>query len=148
MWETVKIWKKYTKSHCVLWRESSLSATHKTAHYQLWLFVSYVQLLWLYIGISQMYTCVNNLLNQFITAREVDFLIIGSLFSFLYLSSYSTGEVENEKFWKNHRSLLHTLTVSYTYFSAICSLQLKKWISWLLAHYSHFCIFPVLLLEK
>ncbi len=85
-------------SHCVLWRKFSLSAAHKTAHYQLWLFVSYVQPLWLYTGICRMYTCMNNSLNQFVTAQEVDFLIISSLFSFLYLSSSITGEIANEKF--------------------------------------------------
>ncbi len=31
---------------------------------------------------------------------------------------------------------------------SICSLQLKKWISWLLTHYSHLYIFAALLLEK
>ncbi len=82
---------------------------------------------------------------QFITAQEVDFLIISSLFSFLYLS---TGEVANEKFWKNHRLLLQTPNISYPNFSSIHFVQQKKWISWLLAHYSHFYIFPVLLLEK
>ncbi len=80
--------------------------------------------------------------------KRIDFLNISSLFSLLYLSSSITGEIANEKFWKNLRVLLHTPTVSYSNFSAIYSLQLKKWISWLLAHYSHFYIFPVLLLEK
>ncbi len=69
---------------------------------------------------------MNNLLSQFITAQEVDFLIISSLFSFLYLPSSITGEVANEKFWKNHRLLLHTSTVPCTNFSSIHSLQLKK----------------------
>ncbi len=32
-------------------------------------------------------------------------------------SSSITGEVANEKFWKNHRLLLHTPTVSYLNFS-------------------------------
>ncbi len=95
-----------------------------------------------------MHTCVNNPLSQFITAQEVDFLIISSLFSFLYLSSSITGELADEKFCKNHRLLLRTPTISYSNFSSIRALQLKKWISWLLAHYSHFFIFPVLLLEK
>ncbi len=40
MWETVKIWKRCTKSHCVLWCEFSLSTAHKAVCYQLWLFVS------------------------------------------------------------------------------------------------------------
>ncbi len=87
-------------------------------------------------------------LNPFISAEEMDFLIIGSLFLFLYLSSSITGEVANKKFWKNHRLFLYTPTVSYPNFSSIRSLQLKKWISWLMVHYSHFYIFPVLLLEK
>ncbi len=39
--------------------------------------------------------------NPYITAQEMDFLIISSLFSFLHLSSSITGEVANEKFWKN-----------------------------------------------
>ncbi len=147
MWETVKLWKRCSAWHSVLWYESSLSAVHKAASYQLWLFVSYVQGLWLYTGICRMYTCMNNPFNQFITAQEVDFLIISSLFLFLYLSSSITEEVANEKFLKNHRLLLRTSTVSYPNFSSR-SLQLKKWISWLLAHYSHFYIFPVLLLEK
>ncbi len=47
---------------------------------------------------TTMYTRMNNLLNQFITAQELDFPIISSLFSFLYLSSSITGEVANEKF--------------------------------------------------
>ncbi len=87
MWETVKIWKRYTKSLCILHREFSLSAAHKAVRYQLWLFVSYVQPLWLYTGICRMYTRMNNPLNQFVTAREVDFPIITSLISFIYLSS-------------------------------------------------------------
>ncbi len=124
MWETVKIWKKCTKLHCVLWREFSLSAAHKAAWYQLCLFVSYVQPLLLYI--CQIHTRMNKPLNQFITAQELDFLIISSLFSFLYLCSSITGEVANEKFWKNHRLLLHTPTVSHPNFSSICSLPLKK----------------------
>ncbi len=37
-------------------------------------------------------------LNPFITAQEMDFLIISSLFSFLYLSSFITEEVANEKY--------------------------------------------------
>ncbi len=37
-------------------------------------------------------------LNSFITAHEMDFLIIGLLFSFLYLSSSVTREVVNKKF--------------------------------------------------
>ncbi len=61
---------------------------------------------------------------------------------------FCTGEVVNEKFWKNHGSWLHTLAVLYTNSSSIRSLQLKKWISWLLAHYFHFYIFPFPLLEK
>ncbi len=44
----------------------------------------------------------------------MDFLIIGSLFSFLYRPSSTFGEVANEKFWTNHRSLLYTLTVTTT----------------------------------
>ncbi len=60
-------------------------------------------------------------LNLFITGQEMDFLIISSLHSFLYLFSSITGEVENEKFWKNHRVLLHTPTISYTNFSSIRS---------------------------
>ncbi len=60
-------------------------------------------------------------LNSFITAQEMDFLIINSLFSFLHLSSSVTREAENEKFWNNRRSLLHTLTVSYKNFSSIRS---------------------------
>ncbi len=100
--------------------ESSLSA----AHYQLWLFVSYVQPF--YTGIYLMNICMNNPLNQFITAEEVDFLIINTLFSFLYSSSSITKEVANQKFWKNHRLLLHTLTISYPNLSSIRSLQLKK----------------------
>ncbi len=133
MWKTVKIWKSYTKLHCVKWCEPSLSAEHKAAHYQLWLFVSYVQPLWLYTGICLINTCMNNQLNQFITAQEVDFLIISTLFSFLYLSNSITGKVANKKLWKNHKLLLHTLTILYPNFSSICSLQLKKWTSWLLA---------------
>ncbi len=64
------------------------------------------------------------------------------------LSCSITGEVANEKFWKNHRLLPPTPTTSYPIFSSIRSLHLKKWISWLLTHYSHFYTFPVLLLEK
>ncbi len=75
----------YTKSLCILWHKFSLSAAHKVAHYQLWLFVSYVQPLWLYTGICRMYTRMNNPLNQFITAQEVDFLIISSYFHFYIL---------------------------------------------------------------
>ncbi len=116
--------------------------------YQLWLFVSYVQPLWLYTGNRRMYTRINNPLNQFITAQEVDFLIIGSLFSFLYLSSSITEDIANEKFQKNHKLMLHTPTISYPNFSSIHSLQLQKWISWLLAHCSHFYIFLILLLES
>ncbi len=78
----------------------------------------------------------------------MDFLIISSLFSFLYFPSSITGEVANKKFWKNHRVFLHTPTVSYPNFSLVRSLQFKKWISWLLAHYFHFYIFPILLLEN
>ncbi len=100
-------------------------------------------------GICRMYIYMNNLLNQFITAQEMDFLVIRLLlFSLLYLSSSIAGEVGDEKFWKNHRLLLHIPAGSYPNFSSICSLQLKRWISRLLAHYSHFYIFPVLLLEK
>ncbi len=148
MWETVNIWKMYTKLHFVLWHEFSLSVAHKAAHYQLRLFVSHVQPLWLYSGICRIHTHMNNTLHQFITAQEVDFLIISSLFSFLYLFSFITREIANEKFWKNHRLFLHTPTVSYPNFSSICSLQLKKWFSWFLPHYFHFYIFPVLLMEK
>ncbi len=43
-----------------------------------------------------MYTRMINPFHQFNTAQEVDFLIISSLFSFLYLSSSITGEVVNE----------------------------------------------------
>ncbi len=148
MWKTVIIWKCHTKSHRVLWREFSLNAAHKAARYQLCLFVSYVQALCLYTSIYRMYTRMNNLLNQFITDQEVDFLMISSLFWFLYLSSSITGEKANEKFWRNFRLLLHTSTISYQNFRSIRSLQFNKWISWLLTHYSHFYIFPVLLLEK
>ncbi len=63
------------------------------------------------------------------------------------LSSFITGEVANEKFWKNHRVLLRTPTLSYPSFSSIRSSKLKK-CSWLLAHYSRFYIFSVQLLEK
>ncbi len=58
-------------------------------------------------------------LNPFTTAQEMDFLIMSSLFSFLYL----TGEVANEEFWKNHRVLLHTPIMSYLNFSSIRSLR-------------------------
>ncbi len=148
MWETVKIWKRYTKSQRVLWHKSPLSAACKTVHYQLWLFASYVQLSWLY-------TCVHRLYNiplicslqfkkwiSWLLAHYSNFYSISSIFGFI------TGKVANKKSWKNHRILLHTPTISYPNFSSICSLQLKKWISWLLAHCSHFYIFPVILLEK
>ncbi len=69
-----------------------------------------------------------------------------SLFSFLFPSSSITGEVVNEKFWKNHRVLLHTPTI-YKFQLNPC-ITAQKWISWLLSHYSHFYILPVLLLEK
>ncbi len=39
-----------------LTRIPSLKAVHKAVPYQLWLFVSYVQPLWLYTGICRMYT--------------------------------------------------------------------------------------------
>ncbi len=45
-------------------------------------------------------TRMNNPLNRFMTAQEVDFLVICSLFSFLYLSISITGEVANKKFGK------------------------------------------------
>ncbi len=51
-------------------------------------------------------------LNPFVTVQEMDFRIISSLFSFLYLSSFITGEVVTEKFWKNHSVLLRTPTIS------------------------------------
>ncbi len=50
--------------------------------------------------------------NPFIAAWEMDFLIIISLFSFLFIFSSITGKVANEKFWKNHRVLLHIPTIS------------------------------------
>ncbi len=64
-----------TKSQRILQCESSLSIACKARH-QFWLFVSYVQPLWLYTGIHRMYTRTNNRLNPFITALEMDFLII------------------------------------------------------------------------
>ncbi len=97
--------------------------------YQLYLFVSYVQPLWLYTGICRMNTCMNNTLNQFITAQEVYFLIISILFSFLCISSSITGKVANKKFWKiTDYCYMHPLYHN-TNFSPIRSLQLKKWIS-------------------
>ncbi len=92
LWDTVITWKRYTKSRSDLWHEFSFSAAHKAACYQLGLFGSYVQPLQLYTGMGRMYTHMNNPLNQFITAQKVDFLIISSLFSFLYLSN-SIGTV-------------------------------------------------------
>ncbi len=50
-----------------------------------------------YWHLLDIYTRMNNPLNQFITAQEVDFLIISSSFSFLYLSSSIIEEVANEK---------------------------------------------------
>ncbi len=47
----------------------------QAAYHQLWLFVLYFQTLWLYTGIHSMYTRMNNLLDPFITAQEIDFLI-------------------------------------------------------------------------
>ncbi len=60
-------------------------------------------------------------LSLFITAREMDFLIISSLFSLLYLSSSITREIANEKFWKTHSVLLHTPIISHTNFSSFHS---------------------------
>ncbi len=65
--------------------------------------------------------CTNFSSIRSLQTQEMDFLIISSLFSFLYLSSSIAGEVANEKFWKNHRILLHTPTISYTNFSSIHS---------------------------
>ncbi len=97
----VNKWRDMKKVHKVALnfvRRILIHAAHKAVRYQFWLFVSYVQPLWLYTGICRMYTHMNNPFNQFITAQEVDFLIISSLFSFLYLSSSITGEVANKKF--------------------------------------------------
>ncbi len=63
-----------------------------------------------------MYTFMNNPLNQLITAQEVDFLIISSLFSFLYLSNSFTGEVAKEKSWKNRT---HNVTAQSVHYSSI-----------------------------
>ncbi len=66
---------------------------HKAAHYQLCLFVLYVQPLGLDTGICRMYTRMNNPLNQFITAGEVDFvkiklsILISVYFPFYYWRS-------------------------------------------------------------
>ncbi len=76
MWETIKIWKRYTKSQHILRHESPCNAVFKAAHSQFWLFVSYVQPLWLYTGIRSMHARMNNPLNPFITAEAIDFLII------------------------------------------------------------------------
>ncbi len=43
-----------------------------------------------------MYTRMNNPLNQFITAQEVHFLIISSLFSFLFSSSITRKSSEQK----------------------------------------------------
>ncbi len=87
-----------------------LSAAHKAARYQLWLSLSYVQPLWLYTGTCRMTTHMNNPLNQFIAPEEVDFSIISSLFSFLYLSGFITWEVERtEKSEKKHSLLLYCI---------------------------------------
>ncbi len=96
---------------------------------QVWLFMSYVQPLWLYTSICRMYTHMSNPLNQFTTAQEVNFLIINSLFSFLYLSSSITGDIANEKFWKNHRLLLHTRALRH---------YLRGW--WYLVHPFQVCV--------
>ncbi len=73
-----------------------------------------------------MYIHMNDPLNPFITAPEMDFLIISSLFSFLYLFNSITGEVANEKFWKNHRLLLNIPSISCPNFSSIRPIHLKN----------------------
>ncbi len=88
---------------------------------------------------------MNNLLNLFIYSLRNGFSDCLAHYSYFYnvscLSSFITGEVAKEKFWKNHRVLLHPPTISYPNFSSVRSLQVKKWISWLLAHCSYFYIF-------
>ncbi len=75
----------------------------------------YVQPLWLYTGICWMYTCTNNPLDQFITAQEVDFLIISSLFSVLYFPSSVIGEVGT----KNSEKI-----TDYCYIQPLCHIKI------------------------
>ncbi len=86
------------------------------------LFTSYVQSLWLYAGICQMYFLMNNRLNPFITVQEMNFLLISLLFSFLYLTSSITGEIANEKFWKKSE-----IVSTYTHY-IISKFQLNPFI--------------------
>ncbi len=54
-------------------------------------------------------------LNPFLTAQEMDLLIISSLFSFIYLSNCITGEVANEKFWKIQSTITYTYYIIYKF---------------------------------